>query len=214
MSRLFVMDGKLAVFLNKMADLVILNLLWLVCCIPVVTAGAATTAFAYELLKLARDEESYVFTGFFRQFKENFRQSTIVWLVYLLIGMVVYFDIRALGMMDLPGKPVLTMVLYIAAFLALASMFYAFPIMAFFRNSVKKVFRNSLLMSIAHLPWTLLIILINLCPVFFLLFGNAIAACFVDVVIGFCLAGWANAHIFRRLFDRYTKGAETNGEKV
>lgn len=214
MSRLFAMDGKLAVFLNKIADLVILNLLWLVCCIPVVTAGAATTAFAYELLRIARDEESYVFTGFFRQFKENFKQATIVWLVYLLIGAVVYFDIRALGLMELSVKPVLIMVLYMIAFLTLASMFYAFPVMAFFRNSTKKVFRNSLLMAVAHLPWTLLIILINLCPVFLLLFGNAIAAGFLDVVIGFSLAGWANAHIFRRLFDRYIKGDETDEEKA
>lgn len=208
------MDGKLAVFLNKIADLVILNLLWLVCCIPVVTAGAATTAFAYELLRLARDEESYVFTGFLRQFKENFKQATIVWLVYLLIGAVVYLDIRALGLMELSVKPVLTVALYMIAFFALASMFYAFPVMAFFRNSMKKVFKNSLLMAVAHLPWTLLIILINLCPIFLLLFGNVIAAGFFDIVIGFSLAGWANAHIFRRLFDRYIKGVETDGEKA
>ena len=214
MSRLFAMDGKLAVLLNKIADLVILNLLWVVCCIPVVTAGAATTAFAYELLKLARDEESYVFTGFFRQFKENFKQSTIVWLTYLVIGAVVYFDIRALGLMELSVKPVLAVVLYMIAFLALASMFYAFPVMAFFRNSTKKVFKNSLLLAVAHLPWTLLILVINLCPVLLLLFGNAIAAGFLNVVIGFSLAGWANAHIFRRLFDRYTKGAEADGEKA
>lgn len=214
MSRLFAMDGRLAVFLNKTADLVILNLLWVICCIPIVTAGAATTAFVYELLKLARDEESYIFTGFFQQFKENFKQATIVWLIYLLIGAVVYFDIRALGIMDLSWKPVWTIILYMIAFLAIASMFYAFPVMAFFRNSTKKVLKNSLLMAVAHLPWTLLIILINLCPVLLLMFGNPIAVGFLDVVIGFSLAGLVNAHIFRRLFDRYIKGAKADGKKA
>ena len=78
-----------------------------------------------------------------------------------------------------------------------------FPIMAFFENSTKKVFKNSFLMALAHLPFTILIAVISLFPWAFLFFGQFIAAAFLDLIIGFGLAGYINARIFRRIFKRY-----------
>ena len=209
MQRIFAMDGKVVNFLNKVADLVLLNILWLICCVPIVTIGASTTAFSYVLLKMVRDEESYLFSTFFRVFKENFKQSTVVWVIFILIGAVLYLDFYVVGIMTGGVKSILLTLFFMILFLVAATMFYVFPVMAFFENSTKKVFKNSFYMALAHLPYTLLIVVINLCPVILLIFGNFIAAGFVDAVIGFALAGWINAHIFRKLFDRYLKKTET-----
>ena len=64
-------------FLNKVTDLLILNLVTLLLCLPVITAGAALTAMHYVLLKMVRGEEGYIVKSFFRAFKREFRQATV-----------------------------------------------------------------------------------------------------------------------------------------
>ena len=72
MSRLFNLDSPIMVFLSKMADLLILNLLALICCIPIITIGASMTAMSYVTLKMVRDEECYIAKDFFKSFRQNF----------------------------------------------------------------------------------------------------------------------------------------------
>ena len=72
-------------FLNRMADLLIINLLTLLMCVPVITAGASLTAMHYVLLKMARDEEGYIVRSYFKSFKENFLQATGMWLIFLVL---------------------------------------------------------------------------------------------------------------------------------
>ena len=78
--KIFDLDSPLMNVLNKMADLMWLNILTLICCIPVITAGAALTSMHYVALKIVRNEESYITRSFFKSFKTNFRQATLIWL--------------------------------------------------------------------------------------------------------------------------------------
>ena len=89
MGKLFDLDSPLMRVLSKMADLMILNLLMIVLCLPIVTAGAAFTAMHYVLLKMVRDEDSYLLKSFFKSFKLNFRQATIIWAI--MLGIAVLF---------------------------------------------------------------------------------------------------------------------------
>ena len=70
--------------MGRVADLIILNLIFIVCCIPIVTIGPALTALYYMTLKMARNEETYIIRGFFKSFKENFRQAIVIWLIILV----------------------------------------------------------------------------------------------------------------------------------
>ena len=81
MGRFFSMDNKFFTFMNKVADLCILNIICLVCCIPIVTAGASITAMYYVTLKMVRNEEAYIVRSFFKSFKDNFKQATIINLI-------------------------------------------------------------------------------------------------------------------------------------
>ena len=87
--------------LNKMADLMWLNILTLICCIPVITAGAALTSMHYVALKIVRNEESYITRSFFKSFKTNFRQATLIWLLLMLVAAILggdYYIITKSGM--------------------------------------------------------------------------------------------------------------------
>ena len=90
--KIFDLDSPLMNVLNKMADLMWLNILTLICCIPIITAGAAFTSMHYVALKIVRNEESYITRSFFKSFKTNFRQATLIWLMILLIAAVLGGD--------------------------------------------------------------------------------------------------------------------------
>ena len=81
--KLFSMDGKFLNIFNRITDLVVLNLLWILCCLPIFTIGAATSALYQVTLQMAEDRESYIAQSFFHAFLENFKQATASWLICL-----------------------------------------------------------------------------------------------------------------------------------
>ena len=84
--RFNLMDNVITRALSKICDMICLNVLWVICSIPIVTIGASTTALYTVMLKMVRNEEGYIFRGFFKAFKENFKQSTIIWLIVAALG--------------------------------------------------------------------------------------------------------------------------------
>ena len=92
MSNFFNMDNGLFRALGKLADLMLLNILFLVCSLPIFTIGASFTAMYYVTLKLAENEEGYIARGFLKSFKQNFKQATIIWLILLFFGIVLVLN--------------------------------------------------------------------------------------------------------------------------
>lgn len=205
MEGIFSVDGKAFNFFSRMSDLVILNLLWLVCCIPVVTIGASTTALYAVVIKMVKDEESYVIRSFFSSFRENFKQATVIWGILLAVASLLYFDFYFSSHAPVAGAGLLFIPFAVAAILMVLTSLYVFPIQAVFKNSIKKTLKNSLYMALAHLPFSLLIGLLTTgpCAVLFLLSEKITLAIFVNLVIGIAFFAWANAHIFVKIFDRY-----------
>lgn len=87
MSGFFNLDAPIWVFMGEVADVIILALLWWVCCLGIITMGASTTALYYVLGKKARKETTYVAKDFFKSFSQNFRQS-IPLSIILIIGFI------------------------------------------------------------------------------------------------------------------------------
>ena len=94
MGRFFNIDSPIMVGLNKLADLIWLNILTFICCIPIITVGASITALNYVALKMVRNEEGYVTRSFFKSFKQNFKQATIIWLIMLLVAAIIIGDVQ------------------------------------------------------------------------------------------------------------------------
>ena len=161
MNRFFNMDNKFFVFMGRVADLLLLNFLCILCCIPIVTAGASITALYYVTLKMARDEESYIARSFFRSFKQNFKQATIINIIMLLTAAVLFIDLRiAKAGSGAMYKGLFSLFIAFALIYAMI-LLYIYPILSKFFNSVKNTFVNAFLMSVRHLPLTLLMLVIS-----------------------------------------------------
>lgn len=200
--RFNITDNVIVRALSKICDMVMLNVLWLVCCIPVFTIGASTTAMYTIMLKMVRNEEGYIFRGFFKAFKDNFKQSTVIWLILLALGVICWFDYRVAGMM--PGTPGLVMksIFILMGFVLVSVMIYAFPLTARYENSIRATFRNALLLAVGRLPYTLLMVVVTVGSVVASLWNSVTLMFAIPLwfVIGGALIAWINSYILRRVF--------------
>ena len=81
MKNLLNLESPLMQMLTRIGDLILLNVLFLICCIPVVTAGASIAALHRMTQEIVYETDSSTVKGFFRAFRANFKQATAVWLV-------------------------------------------------------------------------------------------------------------------------------------
>lgn len=162
MERFFNLDNPVLVFLEKTANLILLNLLWLVCCLPIVTIGPATTALYYVTLKMTRGQDPYIFRSFFHSFKENLKQGIVLTLLFLAVGLVLYVDFQFCASLTGLAGSALRLALLAGSLTVLMTASYAFPLLAQFQNTVPGTLRNALLLALARLPYTLVILVLQL----------------------------------------------------
>ena len=125
--KLFDIDGPLMQALTKVANLMIINLLTVLCCIPVFTIGAALPAMHYMCLKMIRNEDCYICKGYFKAFKESFKQSTKVWLIMLFVILVLIADYYVITKSGLEFGYWFTTILGAVAIFALFELVMVFP---------------------------------------------------------------------------------------
>lgn len=155
MGKIFDMESPLMRGLSRLADMMILNILTLLLCLPVITAGASLTAMYYVELKWARKEEGYVVKPFFREFKANFKQATGEWLVMLAVIVVLILDFLMFRQAPEAFPKVLQYLVIAVSIMVYLLLQWVFPLQSHFVNKVKITFKNSCLMAIAKFPRTL-----------------------------------------------------------
>ena len=210
MGGFFNYDNPVWRFVGRIWDLFILNLLWVICTIPIVTFGASTTAMYYCTLKIAKDRDSGgMFTMFFHSFKDNIRQSTIIWIIMAFIGGILFFDIRFFSFYSPINNTVIRMIIFtVTCFLILLWLFiflYIFPIQAKFINSIKQTFKLALFMSIKHLVRTIIILagsLIILIAVYYLIMRLPGVMSMLVLILGSGISLF-QASQFNMVFDKY-----------
>lgn len=158
MGKFFSVDSPLYRFASRLTDILILNLLWILCSIPIFTIGAATTAVYYVNLKMIKNEEVYIARSFFKSFKENFKQSTIMWLIFLFATIVLATDYYYLFQISEKSNIALKGITVLATILYLFAILYAFPLQARYENPIKRTIFNSIIISIRYFKRTLIII--------------------------------------------------------
>lgn len=210
MGGLFNYDNPMWRFVGRIWDLFILNILWIVCSIPIVTFGASTTAMYYCTLKIARDRDSGgVLSMFFHSFKDNIIQSTIIWVIMAIIGGMLFFDIRFFSIYAPMNNTVIRMIVFtITCFLIMLWLFiflYVFPIQAKFINPIKQTFKLALFMSIKHLIRTIIILagsVMILASVYFLIMRMPGVMSMLVLILGSGISLF-QAIQFNMIFDKY-----------
>lgn len=198
-------DSPIMSFLARVADLVILNVLWLLCCLPVVTAGASTTAMYHVVRHLQEESISSVTRDFFRSFKSDFRQATPVYLLLLIPTAAVVMNAWILSAQSSDVVPVYVRAIWMVPALMLTFVVsFVYPVMAYFDDTVWKTLRTAAVLAVAKLPRTVLISAINLLPIIMLFVSLPffLRSSIFWLLIGGSLTAYLNMLILRPVFKK------------
>lgn len=164
MGELFNLDNKFFQGINKIVDCVCLSFLWVLLCIPVVTAGAATTALYYTVNKVIRNNRSYIWKEFWHAFRTNFKQSTLVWLIVIFIYAIMGIDCYIMFQYAKAGVSYGSLYIVFAVLMLIVTMWanYLFPYMARFENTLKAVLKNCVIMALLNLGKSVVLLVLFL----------------------------------------------------
>lgn len=199
---LFSMDSKFMKFMDRLVDVMALNLLWLLCCLPVITIGAATTAAFSVALKMVDDEDGSLFRAFFRAFRTNFRRGTLLWFIHAAALYALYLDVQLLTVSDDPSI-LLLVVSIVSVVLVFGAFLYAYPLLARYDSTVKQTLQNSLKICLQYPGRTTLLIVLLAFEVSLFLWNTTLML--VGALIGPFLLLFTISGIGKRVFQSIEK---------
>lgn len=213
MNSLFSMDSVLMRGLSRFADIMILNILFIATSLPLVTLGASLTALNFTAMRIGTGECNSVLEDYFRSFRRNFRQATIVGLLLTLVAAALAAWYIVIPNFSLGGMVefLLLIVWYVLAFTFATTALFVFPYLASFEGSTREVLRNARLLSWKH-PLTAIggLALIVLAVGVTIFYPQATGYGLAWFLFGFAGIALANGFLFTRIFGRYIAAAASN----
>ncbi len=197
MRQIFDMDNPFMRTLSMVADLLILNVLTMVCSLLVVTAGPALTALYDRTLSMARMEDAYIIKPFFRAFKLNLKKGLLLGLLFLVLAALLYFDYYAAKTF----VPALSPVIAGIGVLVLAVLEYAFALLARYENTIWGTLKNAVALAIAYFPRTLAMVVFSL-ALWLLCWQYLSWGSLVLLICGVSLPAFVNALLLNGVFKK------------
>lgn len=159
MERLFRMDSPLMIFFNKAGELILLNICWLIGCIPIVTIGTSTTALYYAIAKSIRKDTGYPLREFFQAYKRNLKRGIAATLILMTCIAVLYIN-REIAANTREAVGITGVAVYDGIFMVVAGIaVYLFPVLSRFSFKLKEGFKLSFVMAVRYFPVTALIVI-------------------------------------------------------
>ena len=156
---------------------------------------------------MAREEEGYVLKSFFKAFKENFKQSCIAWMIFLLVSIIFFVDYKILEAIGVDKTKIYIIIIgAIYLFICLTTM-YIFPLLSRFENTLKQTVKNALIMSVLHIFKTVIMAVIYVIP--FVLLPLHYNLILVFLLIGLSGPAYINSYIWKSIFKKYEPQEET-----
>ena len=201
MKKFFNLDSPFMVFLSNLVDVIILNIICLICCIPIVTIGPAITAMHYVTLKMVKNENGYTVKAFFKAFKDNFKQSFTIWLVFLVITAVCILDFKILQSMGINDNKIFGIIIGIIYLFVCLTVMYVFPIISRFENTLSQTVKNAFFMCILNFGKTIIMAVVYIIPFVLLPLGINMIAAFL--MLGFSGPAYINSYIWKSILKKY-----------
>jgi len=187
-------DNMFFRILDIFAHFVLLNILWIVLCIPIITIFPATTALYSVVRKWVTEGiEAGAIQLFFTSFKQNFKKSFITGLFWLMAGLILYFDLSILMQIEFTGKYFVFILLTFSTILYVFISIYVFFILVQYQLSIAHTIKHALILSVSRLLHTLLFLVIIAVALFFTYYFK-----FLIIIFGSMLA-FIMYNIFHRL---------------
>ncbi len=203
--KFFNYDSPFWSFMTRIADLVILNLMWLIFCIPVFTIGASTAAMYRVTLNLVRGEGGGVVRSFWDAFKRNFKQGVLLFLILLIPTLLVIYELWMYLSGAVTQSLWMGVVFCFPALLVSLISAYVYPLLAQFDNTIKNTIKNACLLSIGNLPYSVVMAALNLAAPALFVFatGFFLKSCIFWILIGGALVAMLNSYLLRKIFKKY-----------
>lgn len=204
MGAFFSPDSKFMQAMARVYDLVILNLLFLLSCVPLITIGAASAALYTVCFRIGTDREQGIFRSYFQAFRENFRQGTILWLIAVVFFGAGIVNVFLFYSMEGPLH-YLFLLMTALVVLELLIYSYAFPLISQFHNKNLPTLKNALFLSLGYLPRSLVIAVVNVFPLALALVDPYLflQTGFLWAFLYFSAAAYINALLLKKVFAPY-----------
>ena len=198
-------DTPISTMIGKTLDILLLSALWFICCIPVITIGASTTALYYAVVKCLRKGRGYVLQNFFHAFRQNFIPATVLWLFYGILAFVLYICFVFAAALNNAGLRFFMSTMYMfMGFVFLSMGSYSFPILSRCSMKCSQIIKFSFGLMIRHFPSTLIMVVIV---------GAAAAGMWYMPLFTFCFPAVGSLFfslLMERILIRYTPEEEKN----
>lgn len=212
MKNLFNPEGVFVQFLSRVGDLILLNVLFLACCLPVVTIGASTAALHKVTQDYILDNDSGVFKPFFRAFAANFKQATVVWLVqlFVIVGLAADFLLITAYFTGTLATVMYTLLIVLMVLAACVSA-YMTPLLVRYENTLRQHLSNAVVLAIIKLPKTVGMVVLNLLPLLIALLSlNVFLQTMVFwISIGFAFVAFLQSNLLKSVFGELEQGNES-----
>ena len=207
MSKNTVFSSPFYRFFTKIADLIILNLLFLLGCIPIITTGVSCAALYTVTLKMCRGKETYVLKDFLSAYRQNLKLGIILHLIFSLLFIIIAIDFYVMWNILEYGFFLKWMfgLLVIFSILFVMASLYVYPLLAQFNNTVKGHIRSAVVLSVKHFPYTIMFALVTALPIVaFLMLKHALEwGILLFLFIGFAGITYLFSHFFVIIFRQY-----------
>lgn len=194
-------DSPIIAFLNKLADLILLNVIWLICCIPIVTIGASTTAMYYVCIISIRNGDGYVVKRFFKSFKENFVQATVTWLIALVIDVILAIDLLFWYKMGSGFSKIMFVLSAMVAMLIFFVELWVFPVMCKLQGNFSQTIVNAAKFAFGYLPQTMIIVCVT--AVFVTVNILTVAMNAISLFVGFAVLAYVQSFFYYHVFMKH-----------
>ena len=195
-------------FMNFVTNLILLNLLWIFTSLPIFTAGASTTAMYHVLLQYVNKQDDEVVKPYFRSFKRNFKQATLIWIPHSLLGLALGAELFYLSE---TGAGVIWWILFVAVavlYMMVSAMLY--PMLGRYENTTRAIIFNSMNLTFRNLLPMVSAAVLNAAPLLLLLLDleKFLWTSLVWTFGGLTLLCYLNAVIVMRIFRKYEEPEE------
>ena len=213
MKNIFNLDSPMMQMLTRAGDMILLNVLCLICCVPVITAGASIAAMHKMMQEIVYDTDSSTVKGFFRAFKANFKQATILWLTTLLVIVSLGCDVLLIITFFSGSESIKWMfgLLAVLAVLVCCVVSYMFPLIVRYENTLRQHLTNAAVLAIIKLPRTIGLVALNLLPLILLCLSlNAFLQTLIFwIFIGFSFTTYMEVILLKPVFTELEAGKES-----
>lgn len=201
-------DSGLNRILNKVGNMIILSIFWLIGCIPIVTIGTSTIALYYTTAKVVRKEQGYVTKEFFESYKKNLKNGMLMTLFFLVVGAVLVLDRKAMAQSQSQAASILTMIYTLITLIVIGLFLYIFPVMSRFTFGKLEAFKLAIIMVFRHLPITVVLLLLTIVGIFVI---GMVPIPMIFIIPGvFCYAG---SFLMEKVLRKYMAEPETEEDK-